>query len=198
MRTWLLQQLATMPVSQSRVFMYPRMYPLSTMAADAGTLQPAGAPAEPGAPKDAVVELSSGERVKMPQLVNLSADRLTTDGAFLLDDGVSLFLWLGRAVPQPFLQALLGLASLEGVDCATLALPALDSELSQRVRNIVRAVRDLRPLHAQLHILKEGEAADLRFYWHLVEDRASFSGGSFTYAEYLNHINRQSQTGPGM
>lgn len=37
-----------------------------------------------------------------------------------------------------------------------------------------------------------------RFYGHLVEDRASFPGGSMNYPEYMQHINRQSVGGMGM
>lgn len=37
-----------------------------------------------------------------------------------------------------------------------------------------------------------------RFYWHLVEDRASFPGGSMNYAEYMQNINRHSVGGMGM
>lgn len=37
-----------------------------------------------------------------------------------------------------------------------------------------------------------------RFFWHLVEDRASFPGGSMNYAEYMQQINRQSVGGMAM
>ena len=39
---------------------------------------------------------------------------------------------------------------------------------------------------------------DRHFYWHLVEDRASFTGGAMNYAEYMQHVNRQSVGGMAM
>ncbi|CAN0432597.1 unnamed protein product, partial [Laminaria digitata] len=48
-------------------------------------------------------------------------------------------------------------------------------------------------------VVGEGDGHDeRRFFWHLVEDRASFPGGSMNYAEYMQHIDRQSVGGMGM
>lgn len=48
-------------------------------------------------------------------------------------------------------------------------------------------------------VVGEGDGHDeRRFFWHLVEDRASFAGGSMNYAEYMQHIDRQSLGGMGM
>jgi hypothetical protein len=66
----------------------------------------------------AAEELRIGfDQVKMPrQAPNLSGESLTSDGAFLLYDGVETFLWFGRAVPPGLLEALFGVLTLEGVD----------------------------------------------------------------------------------
>lgn len=45
------------------------------------------------------------------------------------------------------------------------------------------------------------EGADFnerRFFWHMVEDRASFAGGAMNYAEYMDNINRHSVGGMGV
>lgn len=55
--------------------------------------------------------------------------------------------------------------------------------------------------HVLLQVTVVGETDghnERRFYWHLVEDRASFPGGSMNYAEYMQHINRQSVGGMAM
>ena len=39
--------------------------------------------------------------IEMPQAMNLSSERLTRSGLFMLEDGQNIFLWIGReAVPQ--------------------------------------------------------------------------------------------------
>ena len=41
--------------------------------------------------------------------------------------------------------------------------------------------------------MAEGDPAETKLFWRLVEDRASFNGGSYSYQEYLGHVTRQSQ-----
>lgn len=39
--------------------------------------------------------------IEMPQAMNLSSERLSRSGLFMLEDGQNIFLWIGRdAVPQ--------------------------------------------------------------------------------------------------
>lgn len=52
--------------------------------------------------------------------------RLSPDGVFLLEDGVELFLWVGRAADPAVVSALFGVSSVEGVDLARLQLQVTD------------------------------------------------------------------------
>ena len=45
---------------------------------------------------------------RLPAILNLSHERLTTDGLFLMENGYDLFLWVGRGVNPGLLSALLG------------------------------------------------------------------------------------------
>ena len=125
---------------------------------------------------------------------------------------MSLTLWLGRALSPAFVQGLFGIPSLDSIEPSTLKLPCdaapegddgsdgmltvgHDSALVARVCNVIAACRDLRPLFPALYIVKEGDGCEPAFMRHLVEDRAVFTGGAFTYGEFLNHVTRLSQTG---
>ena len=225
-RAALLYALARMPTETSKLVMYPRMFELHTLAADAGRLKnlpPQGIKrdADGNAEDESIVLLrrhsSMGDlgadaaapngdanplqQLQLPPLVNLSAERLASDGAFLLDSGTALTLWLGRAVAPGLTQALFGVGSLDQVDPSTLRLRRLNNDVSERVNNIVAALRPLGPkgvAHAQLRVVREGDPrTEARFYWNLVEDRANFAGGSFAYPEYLNHVNRLSYQSAG-
>lgn len=46
-----------------------------------------------------------------------------------------------------------------------------------------------------LVVMREGDPSEGCFFWKLVEDRASFNGGSYSYAEYLGQISRLSLSG---
>jgi len=190
-RCFLMQKLSGMQLEDSRVFIYPRLFNLADMPPEVGQ------PVE-GEEEDEGVVVAGKQRIRIGSPVNLSVERLSSDGAFLLEDGRHLFLWLGKALPQQFLQSCFSLDSLEGIDCNQLILLQNPDDLCQRVNNIVNALREERSTYMQLKIVREGDPQnESRFFWHLVEDRASFTGGTYSYPEFLNHVTRQSTAGYG-
>ena len=60
-----------------------------------------------------------------------------------MDDTVNLFLWVGRGVSPEFLEAMLQIRTLDGVDCSRLRVFTLDSDVSTRVNRLINAVRSL-------------------------------------------------------
>ena len=89
-RAFLVHRMGCMPVHLSRVVIYPRMFALHRLEAKDGTQVP---PGEAG-----------GEgrlRIKMPNVLQLSNEQLTSDGIFLLDNGLQIYIWIGSsAAPQ--------------------------------------------------------------------------------------------------
>ena len=49
-----------------------------------------------GAEDDDSVVTAGADKIRLPAVVNLSAERLLSEGAFLLEDSKGLFMWLGR------------------------------------------------------------------------------------------------------
>jgi len=186
-RAYYFALISSMPISQSVPFIYPRMYSVHTLSASAGKVVIA---------EDAIssraVRCYNGDAIEMPEQMGLTAERLTSDGAFILDNGVDIFLWLGRAVPEEVVVSLFGLKTLEGIDCNQLRLETGGDDLCIRVRNIIRACRSRNPIFGTIRIVQEGGPLESRFFMHLVEDRANFSGGTFSYSEFMNILQRQS------
>lgn len=60
-------------------------------------------------------------RVFLPHLVRVSYARLNPTGAYMLENGQRLFLWLGREVPQQFLQDVFGVQTLDEVDSSLVS-----------------------------------------------------------------------------
>ncbi|CAH0487183.1 unnamed protein product [Peronospora farinosa] len=183
-RTFLQYELNNMPVELSRVFIYPRMFALHNMPPEAGL--PAAVEGIDGAGATSIV---------LPPVINLSIERLQCDGVFLLDDTLSLYLWVGRSVSLELLGSLFGVSSMEGVDCSQLKLLAPHDDISNRVDAILSAIRSERLPHQNVVIMREGDPVEGRYFWKLVEDRASFPGGSYSYSEYLGQISRMSLSG---
>jgi protein transport protein SEC24 len=67
---------------------------------------------------------SATGRVLFPPLIRVSVARLNPAGAYLLENGQCMFLWLGRDIPSNYLMDVFGVSSLDEVD------PSLVSFLS--------------------------------------------------------------------
>ncbi len=185
-RSFLIHVLNNMPVSHSRCFIYPRLFSLHNMPQDAGI--PLSQPPES-------IPIAGKKNVKLPPIVTLSAERLTTDGIFLLENAVCLQLWVGRGVDPELLQPLLGVPNLGGIDGSTVSLQRDNDPKSfvGRVCTIVDALREERIPWLQVHVTGEGNGqSEYKFMQHLVEDRANFPGGGANYPEWMQLAQRQS------
>jgi protein transport protein SEC24 len=181
-RSFYMQLVGNMSIDESRIFIYPRMFSIHDM------------PADTGIPSDSAEDtlVAGPERIRLPAILNLSHERLASEGVFLLETGHDLFLWIGRAVSPAILHTLLNVQSLEGVDMSLLQLQPDNSDFSCRVSAVVGALRADRSRHMQLHMIREGDGyAEAFFARYLMEDRANFNGGTFSYQEYHAYVTRQ-------
>lgn len=201
-RSSLVYRMLTMPVSFSKLFIYPRLYGLHDIDDQCGRPDPSPSfPSSlpPGvAPHPSDIELQQPP-VVIPPALNLTAERLSTEGVYLLDSGADLYLWCGRSAPQQLLMALFGVPSLDGIDINNLSLQPQGNDYSQRVLAIVNTLRtysaaSVAGQQQKLRIVREGsrDINEQRFHWFLVEDKQPFPGGDKSYGEYLPIVARDS------
>jgi protein transport protein SEC24 len=107
--------LGSMWIKQSRRYIYPRMFSIHDMDPDAGF--PVTEDTKHN-DEDTDSITAGRSKVMLPQVVNLSVERLTSDGIFLLDNGVDMLIWVGRSSDPAVTSALFGVDSLENVDMA--------------------------------------------------------------------------------
>jgi len=191
-RVHAMQRLNNMGVMESKHFIYPRMFSLHDMSPSAGlpcNIEDDG--------EDKVAGLDS---IELPRVLNLTIDRLASNGIFLLDNGLDMFLWVGRSSDPAILNSLFGTNSLENVDMSQVKLQTSGNDLASRLHAIVSALReDNTPqnLVAKVTIVREGDhLLESRFFWHLIEDSASFNGGTFSYEDFVQFVNSGGQGGP--
>eukprot|EP00741_Cyanophora_paradoxa_P004787 tig00000829_g4645.t1 len=177
-RAYLIHNIMSMSAAFSTHYIYPRMFALHNLPSNVGALAQHG-------------------DVILPPTISLSSEKLDADGVFLVEDGLLVFLWIGKQVNPAWLTDVFGIpshVSIEDVDCSQLRLVQYDNELSQRINNIVRAVRFSLPrggsVHPVVRILKQRDALESRFFCYLLEDRHQ---ATFSYVEYLCHVHRQIQ-----
>lgn len=95
-------------VLESKHFIYPRLFSIHNMG------ETAGRPAEGSLDENKAY--AGRNSILLPPLVNLSVDRLSSDGVFLLDNGVEMYLWVGRTADLNVVGSLFGIHSLDDID----------------------------------------------------------------------------------
>ena len=134
----------------------------------------------------------------LPAPAPLALEALDPAGAYLLDAGRVLVLWLGRAARPELLGALFGpeavaasAASAAGAAVDALALdpePARPgSELSARVCGVLAALRATRPGFPPCFVVRQGSPAEAHVMPYLVEDRGP---GTPSYADFAASLQK--------
>ena len=218
-RVQAMQRLNTISVSDGRSYIYPKMFSIHDMDALAGKMSNSDSNEDENS-----ASIAGRNKVVLPKVVNLSVDRLASNGIFLLDNGVDMFMWVGRSVDPAVMSSLFGLESLEGIDETQVSIRSDDeiitseqcarysdhgslslqvklresgSDHASRLHTIVSALRDEKNTIAKVNIVREGDdAKEQRFFWYLVEDRASFQGGTYNYSEFVQMV-KQGAPGSG-
>eukprot|EP00128_Syssomonas_multiformis_P002141 Colp12_sorted_trinity150504_noHs@25632 len=127
----------------------------------------------------------------LPDSLRLSYERLEDDGVYLLENGLVMQMWLGRAVDPQWLEQVFGVASPQALDVTLTDLPVLANPLSQRVRDIVEQVRSERERFLKLDIIRQKDATESRFIHYMLEDKGL---DTMSYVDFLCYIHRQIQS----
>lgn len=160
--------LSTLPLPLMIQYIYPRMYSLHDM------------PDEAGCP-----DAETGEIV-LPPPVNLSSERLVPYGLYLITDGQTQFLWVGRETVPQLLEDVFGLSDRTQLKVGKSTMPELDNDFNERVRAVMMKCKDYKSrgvgsiVQPHLYIVKEDGDPSLKLWAQtlMVEDRAD-QGVSF-------------------
>uniref|UniRef100_A0A7N6AJQ9 SEC24 homolog B, COPII coat complex component n=1 Tax=Anabas testudineus TaxID=64144 RepID=A0A7N6AJQ9_ANATE len=142
-RVFAMCEFKTQPLQQLMRMVHPDLYRLDSMS-DQGALHL----------NDTVVP--------QPHLLHLSAEKLSRDGAFLLDCGNVFYLWIGKCCSEMFIQDVLGCPNYASIP---------PNMVSKSI------------LHTNVNAISLST-----FFQHLVEDR---SESASSYYEFLQHIQQQ-------
>ncbi|KAL1900379.1 COPII subunit [Ceratocystis pirilliformis] len=167
--------LSTLPVPLLIRYIYPKMYSLHDMPDTAGLPDP------------------ETSQIVLPPAQNLSSEKLASYGLYLIDDGQTQFLWVGRdAVPQ-LLSDVFGVEERSQVQVGKGNLPELENDFNDRVRAVIAKSRDHKALGVgsitvpHMYIVREDGEPSLKLWAQtlLVEDRAEQSPSA---AQWLGNL----------
>ncbi|KDQ09348.1 hypothetical protein BOTBODRAFT_179058 [Botryobasidium botryosum FD-172 SS1] len=161
--------LGTLPSQLLIPYIHPTFYSLHNMPPECGTIGEGG--------------------VILPPPQPLTSERLERHGLFLIEDGQTIFLWVGReAVPQLMVDVF-DLPSYDQLRGGKMTLPILDNPFSERVNAIIAKVREMRrgPYRPCLYVVKEDGEPPLRLWAlsSLIQDRADQLP---SYTQYLTQL----------
>ncbi|VDB95508.1 unnamed protein product [Peniophora sp. CBMAI 1063] len=170
LRAWAQYLLTALPCDALLGYLHPNFYSLHNMPDECGVRD-------------------QGGRVTMPLLNPLSSERFERHGLFLIEDGQTMFLWVGRDAVPRLIEDVFGLPNYEALRSGKISLPVLENEFSARVRAVVQGAREARrgPFWPTLYLVKEDGDAALRA-WSistLIMDRAD---GQPSYQQFLNTL----------
>ena len=131
-------------------------------------------------PDNAGLPDSTTGDIVLPPPINLVSQNLIPYGLYLIDDGQTQFLWLGReAVPQ-LVQDVFAVPDRTQVKVGKQTLPVLENDFNERVRAVIEKCRDHRSkgvgsiIVPHLYVVREDGEPGMRLWAQtmLVEDRA--------------------------
>lgn len=158
------------PVDDTLLLAYPDIYDVSQAEGTWGTEQ--------------------GGKVVLPPMVPPSLGFFRADGAYLINNGHLLVLWLGRDVSAAWITQALGPeAANPAVDPSTVPLePERASPLSQRLNRLLAHLRTRQAgCYALGYAVRQGTPLEAHVLPLFVEDR---SQGQFGYSDFLQQLHR--------
>ncbi|XP_053188344.1 protein transport protein Sec24A isoform X2 [Scomber japonicus] len=168
-RVFAMCQLKYQPLTYSMLMIHPALYRIDDLT-DEGALN------------------INDRTIPQPQLLQLSVEKLSRDGAFLMDAGMVMYLWIGRNCNPNFLMQVLGVPNYAAVPENLYMLPELDTAESQRNRAFIGWLREQRPFYPTLHVIRDESQLKASFMQNMIEDRTE---SALSYYEFLLHIQQQ-------
>lgn len=167
-RVFAMCELKSLPLKQLMTTIYPDLYPIHELS-EKGSI----------AIDDQVVP--------QPGTLHLSAERLDRNGAYLMDNGNRLIIYVRSRVSPEWVSGTLGVPSYEAIPQPLFkdALPPLETPQSQLLRNFVAYIQRSKSYHVPVIVLREDNPARMDFIQHLVDDRTE---GAQSYIEFLQFI----------
>ncbi|KAH8412219.1 hypothetical protein KR009_000501 [Drosophila setifemur] len=160
-RSYVIQFVLSMDLNQSVSYLYPRFIPIHTAV-----------------PEDS----------DLPTPVRCTHEKTQEDGAYVLENGVHLFVWLGQALSPNFVQSVFGVQGLQQLALERFNIVA-ETPLAKRINSILEQIMQERTRYMRITWLRQNDKLESVFRHFLVEDRGT--DGSASYVDFLCHMHKE-------
>lgn len=135
-RSYVIHFVLTMDLLISVSHLYPRFIPIHNLDVDL---------------HDERSEESNLNDIEVPISIRSTHEKITEDGAYILENGVHFFLWLGQSLPVTFIQPLFGVQCTQQVNAERFALKT-DTPLGKRLQQLIDKIMSQRTRYMRVII----------------------------------------------
>nr|XP_056715090.1 protein transport protein Sec24A [Euleptes europaea] len=168
-RIFTMCQVKNQPLAYLMLMMHPTLYRIDNLT-DEGALN------------------INDRTIPQPPILQLSVEKISRDGAYLMDAGSVMFLWIGKNCGQNFISRVIGVPNYASIPHNMAHLSELDTIESSRVLAFISWLREQRPFFPTLYIIRDENPWKPIFLQNMIEDRTE---SALSYYEFLLHIQQQ-------
>nr|XP_016945206.1 protein transport protein Sec24C [Drosophila suzukii] len=160
-RSYVIQFILSMDLNQSVSYLYPRFIPIHNVVP---------------------------EETDLPTPVRCTHEKTQEDGAYILENGVHLFVWLGQSLSPNFVQSVFGVQGLQQIALERFNIVP-ETPLAKRIHGILEQIMNKRSRYMRITWLRQNDKLESVFRHFLVEDRGT--DGSASYVDFLCHMHKE-------
>ncbi|PSN38091.1 hypothetical protein C0J52_00838 [Blattella germanica] len=167
-RLFAMCQMKSLPLNNLIQAIYPDMYPVHYLS------------------DKSIGEIEvEGTMVPQPPRLHLSAEKLDSHGAFLMDAGDHMMMYVGHNISNGFCSSVLGVPAFSHIPEEMFELPENESPESERLRSFVNHLQSEKPYLTMFQVIRDDSHYRAKFIERLIEDR---SESALSYYEFLQHL----------
>lgn len=163
-------QMKSLPLNNLIQYIYPDLYPVYALEEQ---------------PK---IDYEKLTEIPLPPVIQLSAERVESNGVYLMDDSETLTIFIGHRCSDQLIQQLFGYVNVNSMPELVTTLAEVDSKPSYLLRSFISYLQHFKPYPLPIEIIKDNGPHKLRFYSRLVEDKFE---SSLSYYEFLQRLSQQ-------
>jgi len=161
-RSWQMFRLMSMDIKSTYTYFYPRVMH--------------------------VTDLETPNQLPLPS--RCLYERLKEDSIYLLENGLTMYLWIGANVDPSHVQNLFGVPNTQQLNVEKCKLLDIDTPISINIRSVIKMVNDQRKLSLKLIVCRQRDSLEVFFKNFLVEDKG-VNPQSSGYVEFLHYLHRE-------
>ncbi|KAI6205731.1 hypothetical protein M3Y94_00825700 [Aphelenchoides besseyi] len=165
-RAWMMSLIPSMRVDEAIRLLYPNILPLTELQLE-----------------------SPEQQLDFPAPVRASMEFLQQNEAYIIENGLLCFVWVGTAVPVEWLQDVFDARGLDRLDTESGIIPERDNARSRAVRQLIDRLNRGRSRQLKMHIVKPGDGLEAWMKKFLVEDR--YAQNLPSYVDFLCDVHRE-------